>query len=64
MKAPVALVLAISAIANAQNQRYPDCINGLLARNDVCNTALSPPERAAALVAAMTIDEKLQNIVS
>ncbi|KAK4463728.1 glycoside hydrolase superfamily [Cladorrhinum samala] len=45
-------------------QFYPDCANGLLAGNQVCNATLSPPERAAALVAALTINEKLGNLVS
>jgi hypothetical protein len=42
---------------------YPDCRNELLAKNKVCDTSLSPVDRAAALVAAMNFDEKLQNIV-
>ncbi|GAB1317102.1 hypothetical protein MFIFM68171_07312 [Madurella fahalii] len=45
-------------------QTYPDCRNGLLAQNQVCNSTVSPAQRAAALVAAMTNEEKLQNLVS
>lgn len=45
-------------------QFYPNCVDDLLSTNQVCNTTLSPPERAAALVAALTPEEKLQNIVS
>lgn len=53
------LALARSAIAYG----YPDCVNGPLKNNTVCNTSASPTQRAAALVAAMTIDEKLVNFV-
>ncbi|KAK3305651.1 glycoside hydrolase superfamily [Chaetomium strumarium] len=45
-------------------QKYPDCVNGPLAANKVCDRTLSPAQRAAALVAAMTNEEKLQNLVS
>lgn len=44
-------------------QTYPDCRNGPLAKNGVCDSTLSPAARAAALVAAMTNEEKLQNLV-
>ncbi|KAL2134923.1 hypothetical protein VTI74DRAFT_10415 [Chaetomium olivicolor] len=49
---------------NLPFQKYPDCINGPLAKNKVCDRTLSPAQRAAALVAAMTNEEKLQNLVS
>jgi hypothetical protein len=42
---------------------YPDCSNGPLAKTIVCNPAASPPERAAALVKALNISEKLVNLV-
>jgi xylan 1,4-beta-xylosidase len=42
---------------------FPDCIGGPLASNKVCDTKVSPADRAAALVAAMTINEKLVNLV-
>lgn len=43
---------------------FPDCVNGpkLLTTNLVCNTTASPSERAAALVAGMTIGERLDNL--
>lgn len=61
-------VFAVGAvqIAAAQNmafQSYPDCTNGLLATNGVCDTKLSPPARAKALVSAMNVQEKLQNLM-
>jgi beta-D-xylosidase 4 len=42
---------------------YPDCVNGPLKSNKVCDVTASPADRAAALVAAMQPSEKLQNIV-
>lgn len=59
-------ILGLSAVVHGIDlpfQSYPDCVNGLLAENAVCDTALSPQARAAALVAAMTEEEKLQNLV-
>jgi beta-D-xylosidase 4 len=43
--------------------QYPDCVNGPLASNTVCDMKASPPDRAAALVKAMNITEKLANLV-
>lgn len=42
---------------------FPDCSNGPLASNGVCDLKASPIERAASLVAAMGISDKLQNLV-
>lgn len=47
----------------AAGDRYPNCVNGPLTKNKVCQMGLDPAERAAAMVAAMTIDEKLVNLV-
>lgn len=57
------VLLSLSPLALGQGSRYPDCLNGPLKNNSVCRTSLPPAERAAALVAAMTIDEKLVNLV-
>jgi beta-D-xylosidase 4 len=43
--------------------RYPDCLNGPLANNAVCDVKASPSDRAAALVKAMNVTEKLANLV-
>ncbi|KAK4165921.1 glycoside hydrolase superfamily [Cladorrhinum sp. PSN259] len=61
------LVLGLLPAASAIDlpfQFYPNCVNDLLASNQVCNATLSPSERAAALVAALTPEEKLHNIIS
>jgi len=66
MRYSPAILLGAATVAVAQNaafQKYPDCKNGPLAKIKVCDTTLSPPERAAALVAALTNEEKLQNLV-
>ncbi|KAK4186971.1 putative exo-1,4-beta-xylosidase bxlB [Podospora australis] len=60
-------ILGLSGVGHAIDlpfQFYPDCVNDLLASNQVCNTTRSPSERAAALVAALTDEEKLDNIIS
>jgi beta-D-xylosidase 4 len=57
----VPVLLALGQLASCD--RYPDCVSGPLASNDVCNQALDPSERAKALVSAMTIQEKLANMV-
>jgi xylan 1,4-beta-xylosidase len=41
----------------------PDCANGPLKSNKICDVKASPSERAAALVAAMQTQEKLDNLV-
>ncbi|KAF2015354.1 glycoside hydrolase family 3 protein [Aaosphaeria arxii CBS 175.79] len=43
--------------------RWCHCVSGPLAKNDVCDMGLDPARRAAALVEAMTIQEKLVNLV-
>ena len=42
---------------------YPDCINGPLADNLVCNPQASEADRAAALVSAFNITEKLSLLI-
>jgi beta-D-xylosidase 4 len=42
---------------------YPDCANGPLRSNLVCNTSAAPEARAAALVGAMNNNEKLANLI-
>ncbi|KAF2183990.1 glycoside hydrolase family 3 protein [Zopfia rhizophila CBS 207.26] len=54
----VALTLAQGTVA-----AFPDCSKGPLRNNTVCNPRAHPAARAAALVAAMTIEEKLVNMV-
>jgi len=58
--AAVALA-ALPCLGNAFS--YPDCVNGPLAKNLVCNPQASDADRAAALVAAMNITEKLAQLV-
>jgi xylan 1,4-beta-xylosidase len=43
--------------------KYPDCENGPLRLNLVCDTSASPEARASALVAAMNNNEKLENLI-
>lgn len=63
--APWALSLALAAGPGLAQPmfEFPDCENGPLADNLVCDVTASHADRAAALVEAMTIDEKLVNLV-
>ena len=58
--APVFLALSIASTVIAIG---PDCLKGPLATNKICDVNASPPERAAALVAAMEDIEKLDNLM-
>lgn len=42
---------------------FPDCVNGPLKSNKVCDVTETPANRASALVQAMQPNEKLQNII-
>lgn len=53
----------LGLVCRIEADRYPDCVSGPLSSNDVCRMDLKPAERAKALVSAMTIDEKLANMV-
>ena len=66
MKVSVSCLFGMSAVVcglDAPFQTYPDCTNGPLAKNKVCDRSLPPAQRAAALVDALTNEEKLQNLV-
>lgn len=54
---------ALIVAQNASTSRYPDCTGGPLRDNAVCDDSLEPAMRAAGLVAAMNISEKLVNLV-
>lgn len=41
----------------------PDCVNGPLKSNKICDTTATPAERASALVSALNQDEKLKLLV-
>lgn len=62
-----ALALAAAPAVLAQQKPdqtfWPNCTEGPLSKIGVCDQSLSPPERAAALVAALYPEEKLENII-
>ena len=47
----------------ASTAHYPDCVNGPLADNLVCNASAPEHDRAIALIQAMNITEKLAQLV-
>ncbi|QSZ31219.1 hypothetical protein DSL72_000782 [Monilinia vaccinii-corymbosi] len=49
------------AITSASAQKFPDCVNGPLANNTVCDTTADPYTRATALVSLFTLAEKINN---
>lgn len=55
--------LALALAATAQAAIGPDCKNGPLKGNKICDLSATPAERAAALVAAMQTSEKLDNLM-
>lgn len=58
------LGLGLAVVGSAQARFvYPDCTEGKLAKNAICDTSLSRAERAAGLVKSMTVEEKLGNII-
>lgn len=66
MKYALTTIVAAATVVSAASQKvntYPDCVTGPLAKIAVCDQTKTPSERAAALVAAMTNDEKLVNIM-
>jgi hypothetical protein len=56
-----ALVVLGASFANAAIG--PDCTNGPLKDNKICDVSAAPAERAAELVAAMQTSEKLDNLM-
>ena len=55
--------IILALVSCVLSEKYPDCASGPLAYNDVCRMDLDPAERAKALVSALTIEEKLVNLV-
>jgi beta-D-xylosidase 4 len=56
-------LIGASLAATAHAAIGPDCANGPLKENKICDLSASPAERAAALVAAMQTSEKLDNLM-
>ncbi|KAL5355474.1 putative exo-1,4-beta-xylosidase bxlB [Aspergillus floccosus] len=56
----LACIASLTQLGIAQSP-FPDCENGPLSKNAVCDTTLDPVTRAQALVAAMTLEEKINN---
>jgi len=56
------ILMALLA-SSASGAIGPDCAAGPLKSNKICDITASPTERAAALVAAMQQQEKLDNLV-
>jgi beta-D-xylosidase 4 len=60
--AMAALTIGLTALLAGQafaSALFPDCASGPLSNNTVCDTSASVSDRAKALVAVLTIEEKL-----
>ncbi|CAK1355455.1 unnamed protein product [Cercospora beticola] len=55
------LAFAAQAWAQLEGRGFPDCSNGPLQNNDVCDQSLDPVTRARALIAEFTVAEKINN---
>ena len=64
MTSLLALAALAAPLVAAIPRGYPDCVNGPLANNTVCNTSADPLARATALINAFTTAEKLGNMGS
>ncbi|KAF1959787.1 glycoside hydrolase [Byssothecium circinans] len=56
-------IILLAASPSAHGYQFPDCVNGPLARNLICDTNASPPDRAAALVSILTLEEKFPQLI-
>ncbi|KAK5019201.1 hypothetical protein LTR60_001198 [Cryomyces antarcticus] len=55
------LVLTTLLLVGNAAALFPDCVNGPLRNNTVCNTSATPLDRATALIDLFTIAEKINN---
>ncbi|KAK0189847.1 glycoside hydrolase superfamily [Armillaria mellea] len=58
---PITFTTAALLLVTTARAAFPDCTNGVLKNNNVCNTSASPLDRATALISLFTIAEKLNN---
>jgi beta-D-xylosidase 4 len=62
MAAHFVIAVAVSYLANSVAADFPDCVNGPLKSNGVCDATLDAVSRAQALIAEFTSDEKIANL--
>lgn len=53
----------VAALLGSASASFPDCVNGPLANNTICNLKVDVTSRAKALVALMTLEEKIANTI-
>ncbi|KAJ9645248.1 hypothetical protein H2199_003254 [Coniosporium tulheliwenetii] len=53
--------LVLASATSAFPFGFPDCVNGPLSNNTVCDTTADPLDRATALISLFTTEEKLNN---
>ena len=62
IKSAFVLGVAVFYFAGSVCADFPDCVNGPLKANGVCDTTLDAASRAKALIAELTSDEKIANL--
>lgn len=55
----VIAVLVLLSVVAGDDIEWPDCVNGPLSKNTICDASASHADRAKALVAELTIAEKI-----
>ena len=54
---------ALSLLASSASAApFPDCADGALKNNSICDASLTPRERVAGLLEALTVEEKIANV--
>ena len=64
MKTAHTIVTVLSVATFTAGYGFPDCVNGPLANNSVCDTSLDAKTRATALIKLFTTDELINNTVN
>ncbi|PGH02015.1 hypothetical protein AJ79_07753 [Helicocarpus griseus UAMH5409] len=63
LTSPALLLAAAAALYSSTTlAAFPDCINGPLSENSICDSSLPPAERVAGLLSVLNITEKIANV--
>jgi beta-D-xylosidase 4 len=62
LKVAFVLGATVSLLAGSALADFPDCVNGPLKSNGVCDKTLNATQRAQALIGQLTVTEKIANL--
>lgn len=60
----VLLIFLLFPLIKSQENRFPDCRNGILSTFPICNKTLTAEERVTDLIGRLTIDEKISRMIT